>query len=150
MQLTQFSDYSLRVLIYLTQKHDGFATITEIADFYRISRNHLVKVVHYLSTRGVLHTLRGKSGGMRLAYPAQELRLGDLIRLTEANFELVECFSQQNNQCVITSHCRLQGILREAHSAFLAVLDRYTLADAVYGKIDIHSLLQRRETVVDA
>lgn len=145
MQLTQFSDYALRVLIYLTQKEDGFANITEIADFYQISRNHLVKVVHFLSTNGVLHTVRGKSGGLRLARLPQELRLGELIRLTEVNFELVECFSLQNNQCVITPQCRLQGILREAHKAFLAVLDRYTLADAVKGQIDIQGLLLRRE-----
>lgn len=144
MQLTQFTDFALRVLIYLTQKEDGFATISEVAEFYGISRNHLVKIVHHLSTHEVLHTVRGKSGGMRLARPAAEIVLGDVVRLTEPSFDVVECFDKKTNRCIITPQCRLQSVLHEASRAFLAVLDNYTLADAVWRRIDIQAITAAR------
>lgn len=132
MQLTQYTDYSLRVLIYLSQKPaQELATITEISDFYGISRNHLVKVVHSLALNGFLETTRGKNGGIRLAKPAGKICIGDVVRSTEPNFEMAECFSQESNNCIITPVCTLKGILNEARNTFIATLDKYTLADTV-------------------
>ncbi len=129
MQLTLYTDYSLRVLLYLAQKEDGPATISEIADFYGISRNHLVKVVHHLGTIGLLHTTRGKGGGVRLAKPPQDIRIGEVVRATEPHFHLVECFDPDAPTCSVLNDCRLKGVLREATHAFFQVLDDYTLAD---------------------
>ncbi|MEQ1669043.1 MAG: Rrf2 family transcriptional regulator [Sulfuriferula sp.] len=131
MQLTQYTDYSLRVLIYLAMKTDGMTTITELADFYAISRNHLVKVVHHLAQQQLILTQRGKNGGMRLARPPEQINIGDVVRLTEPNFHIAECFNRDNNQCVLTSDCQLKSILHEANAAFLATLDRYTIADTI-------------------
>lgn len=131
MQLTQYTDYSLRVLVYLAMKTDGMTTITELAEFYAISRNHLVKVVHHLAQQQLILTQRGKNGGMRLARPPEQIKIGDVVRLTEPNFYIAECFNRDNNQCVLTPHCQLQSILHEANAAFLATLDRYTIADSI-------------------
>ncbi len=132
MQLTQYTDYSLRVLIYLSQKPaQTLATITEISDFYGISRNHLVKVVHSLAINGFLETTRGKNGGIRLAKPAAQIGIGEVVRSTEPNFEMAECFNHQNNTCIITPVCSLKGILSEARNSFIATLDQYTLADTI-------------------
>ncbi len=131
MQLTQYTDYSLRVLIYLAMKTDGMTTITELADFYAISRNHLVKVVHHLAQQQLILTQRGKNGGMRLARPPEQIKIGDVVRLTEPNFYIAECFNRDNNQCVLTSDCQLKSILYEANAAFLATLDRHTIADTI-------------------
>jgi Rrf2 family nitric oxide-sensitive transcriptional repressor len=133
MQLTQYTDYSLRVLIYLSQKkHGELATITEIADFYAISRNHLVKVVHNLAIYGFIQTTRGKNGGMCLARPANEINMGAVVRQTEPNFDIAECFNKENNSCVITPICALKSILGEARTNFIQTLDRYTVADALH------------------
>ncbi len=129
MQLTLYTDYSLRVLLYLAQKEDGPATISEIADFYGISRNHLVKVVHHLGTIGLLHTTRGKGGGVRLAKAPSEIRIGEVVRATEPHFHLVECFDPGAPTCSVLNDCRLKGVLGEATRAFFQVLDGYTLAD---------------------
>ena len=129
MQLTLYTDYSLRVLLYLAQKEDGPATISEIADFYGISRNHLVKVVHHLGTIGLLHTTRGKGGGVRLAKAPSEIRIGEVVRATEPHFHLVECFDPDAPTCSVLNDCRLKGVLGEATRAFFQVLDGYTLAD---------------------
>jgi len=135
MQLTQYTDYSLRVLIYLSQKEEGeLATISEIAEFYGISRNHLVKVVHNLATYGFIQTMRGKNGGMCLARPADEIGIGDVVRQTEPNFDIAECFNKQNNNCVITSVCAMKNILGDARSNFIQTLDRYTLADTLISR----------------
>ena len=133
MQLTQYTDYSLRVLIYLALKPKRFATITEVSDFYAISRNHLVKVVHNLSIGGFIHTIRGKYGGMTLVKSPEAITIGSVVRATESNFHIAECFNREKNTCVITPACRLREILNEAASGFLALLDRYTLADAITG-----------------
>ncbi len=131
MQLTQFTDYSLRVLIYLARLPEpGMTTITEIAEFHRISRNHLVKVVNNLANAGFILTTRGKGGGMRLSRPAHTIGLGEVVRLTESNMNLVECFDTKANQCRITRGCSLKAALYEARRAFVAVLDKYTLEDA--------------------
>lgn len=131
MQLTRYTDYSLRVLVYLGMKTDGWATITEIAGFYGISRNHLVKVVHSLAQQGFIHTLRGKNGGMSLARPPEQIQIGDVVRCTEPNFDIAECFNRNTNHCVLAPGCRLKSILNEANLAFLATLDRYNIADTI-------------------
>lgn len=99
MQLTLYTDYSLRVLLYLGIHKNEKATINEIADYFKISRNHLVKVVHNLAVCGYIHTVRGKGGGMSLARPAEEINIGDVVRHTEPNFHVVECFNPQTTHC---------------------------------------------------
>jgi len=131
MQLTLHTDYSLRVLIYLAQKSGELATISEIADFYLISRNHLVKVVHHLAQEDFVHTTRGKHGGMRLSRSAELISVGQVVRRMEPNFDIVECFSNSNQPCTVTPICSLKAVLHQAISEFLALLDKYTVADAV-------------------
>ncbi len=128
MQLTLYTDYSLRVLIYLGLYPDRLVTINEIAESYHISRNHLVKVVHHLGQVGFIKTVRGKGGGMRLAHPPEEINLGAVVRSTETNFDLVECFDMEKNTCPIEPACAFKGMLAEASARFLEVLDSYTLA----------------------
>lgn len=141
MQLTQYTDYSLRVLIYLSQKKSGeLATISEIAEFYGISRNHLVKVVHNLATYGFIQTMRGKNGGMCLARPADEINIGEVVRQTEPNFDIAECFNKESNTCVISPICALKSILGDARTSFIQTLDRYTIANALNPQ---HGLLKK-------
>jgi Rrf2 family nitric oxide-sensitive transcriptional repressor len=127
MQLTKFSDYALRVLLFAHAAGDRLVTIEEIAAAYRISRAHLMKVVNALTRAGFLTPVRGRSGGVRLAKPADKIVLGAVVRATEPDFALVECFST-GNQCMITGCCRLPSVLGEALDAFLCVLDQHTLA----------------------
>ncbi|MGE0226048.1 MAG: Rrf2 family transcriptional regulator [Acetobacteraceae bacterium] len=131
MQLTLYTDYSLRVLIYLGLRRDRLSTVSEIAQGYGISRNHLVKVVHNLSTLGFIHSLRGKGGGLSLARAPELINIGDVVRHAEANFNIVECFDGRQLNCPITPVCRLKGALSDATDAFLGVLDGYTLADVL-------------------
>lgn len=127
MQLTKFSDYSLRVLMYVAAAGDRLVTIEEMATSYRISRAHLMKVVNALTRSGYLTAVRGRAGGLKLAKPAEEIRLGDVVRATEPDFALVECFST-DDQCVIRGCCRLPAVMRHALLAFLSALDQHTLA----------------------
>lgn len=131
MQLTQYTDYSLRVLIYLAKKTEGLATVSEIAEYHGISRNHLVKVIHNLALKGFILTTRGRNGGMTLSRPPSKIILGDVIRNTEPNFDIAECFNATNDCCVITRNCGLKSIFWEAQVGFIKVMDKYTLADAV-------------------
>ena len=131
MQLTQFTDYSLRVLIYLAEKNEGLSTVSEIAEYHGISRNHLVKVIHNLALTGFILTTRGRNGGMTLSRPPAEIVLGDVVRNTEPNFDIAECFNSANNCCVITPSCGLKSIFREAQRGFINAMDKHTLADAV-------------------
>ena len=131
MQLTLYTDYSLRVLIYLGLNPSRLTTITDIAQSYGISRNHLVKVVHNLATQGFIQTSRGRGGGILLARPASEINIGDVVRHTEVNFHLVECFDLERNTCPIAAACFLKSALYEAQKAFIAVLDNYTLASVL-------------------
>ncbi len=142
MRLTTFTDYNLRVLIYLGLQEGELATISDIAAAYAISRNHLMKVVHFLGQQGYIQTLRGKSGGIRLARPASQINLGQLVRATEVNTALVECFSPDTSECCIAPACALRGILQRSLRAFYAVLDEYTLADILRNRGTLDSLLR--------
>jgi len=129
MRLTLYSDYSLRLLMYAAMKDPGLVTIQEVADTYRISRNHLMKVAFQLGRDGFLETVRGRGGGLRLARQPEKIGLGEIIRSTEDDLALVECFTPASNTCAIIKACRLRGALSRALGAYLAVLDEYTLAD---------------------
>ena len=129
MRLTLYTDYSLRVLLYLANREDESATISELADFYKISRNHLVKVVHNLGLNGYILTTRGRHGGLKLACPAKEIQIGEGVRSAEPDFDLLECFNPATDQCVITRSCNLKSVIFNAQASFLGVLDKYTLAD---------------------
>ncbi len=139
MQLTQYTDYSLRTLIYLGLRRDRLSTITEIAESYQISRNHLVKVVHQLGAQGLIDTVRGKGGGIRLVSRPDEINIGDVVRRFE-NLTLVECFSD-NDSCVISPSCRLRSVLQEAMRGFMDVLDHYTLKDLLANQKKMKNLL---------
>lgn len=140
MKLTHYSDYSLRVLIYLAIENNRLVTISEIAKSYDISRNHVVKVVHHLGKLGYLETQRGKNGGMRLARDSLDVNVGELVRKTEASLQIVECFGD-DDACVLSPVCVLKNALNDALTAFLNVLDSYTLADLVKPDSDIREQL---------
>ena len=129
MRLTTFTDYSLRVLMYLATDPPPRATIAEIASAFDISENHLMKVVHFLGRAGLLVNVRGKGGGLELAAPANTIKIGSVIKLTEGTDQPAECFDPKANACRITSACRLRRILDDAVRAFYAVLDQHTLED---------------------
>ncbi len=129
MRLTLYTDYSLRVLLYLAYNKDKTVTISELADFYKVSRNHLVKVVHELGLNGYILTSRGKHGGIKLARAPEDIVIGQVVRTTEPDFDLLECFNEKADQCVITNVCNLKSVLFNARSNFLSDLDKYTLAD---------------------
>lgn len=128
MRITRYTDYSLRVLMYVGLQGDRVSTIGEIAHSYGISKNHLMKVVQQLASDGYLIATRGKNGGLRLNGPPEAINIGKLVRHTEEDFALVECMGGSNG-CVLTPACRLKHALHEALESFFAVLDRYTLAD---------------------
>jgi len=135
MRLTTFSDYTLRVLLFAASAGERLITIDETARTYDISRAHLMKVVNVLTRSGYLEGVRGRSGGFRLARPPAEINLGAVIRETEPDFALVECFTP-DNRCLISRFCRLPNVLNEALNAFVATLDRYTLADLLLSERD--------------
>jgi Rrf2 family nitric oxide-sensitive transcriptional repressor len=135
MRLTNFSDYALRILMYAAAREGRLITIEETASVYGISRAHLMKVANQLTRSGYLKATRGRSGGLALARKPPEIRLGEVVRATEPDFALVECFSA-GNRCLITPRCRLRNVLGEAMVAFIETLDRYTLADLVLAPED--------------
>lgn len=140
MQLTKFSDFALRVLMYVHAADGRRVTIEEMAASYQISRAHLMKVVNTLTRTGYLLAVRGRSGGLLLARPAAEIRLGAVIRDTEPDFALVECLAT-GGQCVIKSCCRLPRALNKALSAFLDTLDEYTLESVALKPRDFRRIL---------
>jgi Rrf2 family transcriptional regulator, nitric oxide-sensitive transcriptional repressor len=129
VRLTVYTDFSLRLLIYLAVKQGGLATIAEVAESYGISRNHLMKVAHQLGLAGYVATVRGKNGGLRLARPAETVILGDVVRRTEPDLALVPCFHPVDAPCAIWPKCVLREAMQNALEAFLKTLDGYTLAD---------------------
>lgn len=133
MRLTGYTDYCLRVLIYLAARTDRRATIAEIAQSYGISENHLVKVVHFLGKAGFLDNARGRGGGLRLARAPERINVGDVVRRADGPATPAACFDEEAPECAIARTCRLRGVLGEAIAAFYGVLDRYTLADLVGG-----------------
>lgn len=149
MQLTKYTDYGLRTLIYLATAGDN-RPISEIAARYKISRNHLVKVVHHLIKLGYLKTLRGRSGGVELAHAASGIAIGRVVRDLEPGFEIAECFAPTRNECVITNGCKLARALDEARHAFLAVLDDYTLEDIVQDRVRLAGLLSIQQAPAPA
>lgn len=133
MRLSLFTDYSLRVLMFAALKGESFS-LSEIADAYDISRNHLIKVVNFLAKLGYLETKRGRGGGIGLGMPPGEIRIGLLVKRTENTPIMVECFDAKKNTCHINGACRLKGVLAKASAAFYAELDRYTVADLIVGQ----------------
>ena len=129
MRLSAFSDYSLRVLMYLAAAPEGKATIGEIAGAFGISEHHLVKVVQRLGAEGLLLNTRGRGGGVRLARAPGEINLGRVVRMTEGGDRPAECFDRGTNTCLLAGRCRLEGALREAVASFYESLERRTLAD---------------------
>ncbi|TQR07299.1 RrF2 family transcriptional regulator [Psychrobacillus soli] len=142
MRLTMYTDFSLRVLIYLgTKERKDLSTIQAISDAYGISKNHLMKVTHELGKLGYIETIRGRGGGIRLAMEPEDINIGQVVRHTEDDFHLVECFDCKTNTCVISPVCGLKGALNRALFAYLKVLDGYTLADFLHQKLKLANLL---------
>lgn len=134
MQLTIFTDFGLRSLMYLAAQPERVCSVREISEHYGISRNHLVKVVHRLVQLGLIRSKKGKGGGIQLAKSPDSFRLGELVRQLEPNMDLVECFNQYSNTCKVVSACQLKHYLFEAKESFIQTLNRYTLSDAVKNK----------------
>ena len=135
MKLTRYTDYALRVLLYLGARPERVCSISEMSRAYSVSQNHLMKVVHDLGKAGFVASVRGRLGGIRLARPPAEIVIGSVIRHTEDGFDLVDCGS-----CIIAPACGMTGVLREALAAFMAVLDGYTLDDMLAKRVDMLSL----------
>ncbi len=140
MQLTQFTDYSLRALIYIAIKK-GPCTIKDITTAYTISNNHMIKIIHNLSKLALIKTIRGKNGGILLLAEPMTINLGKLVAQLEPHFDLVPCFNKEKTNCCIAPVCRLKGILHEAQTSFMKVLENYTLADILHNQSELSGLL---------
>lgn len=131
MQLTSFTDYSLRTLVYLAMHQQRLCTAKEVAEFYQISQNHMVKIVHNLAKLGVINSSKGKGGGIALAQVPKEINIGELIAKLEPNFYIAECFNQSLKNCVLLPDCKLKSILGNALQSFFNELNQHTLADVI-------------------
>jgi Rrf2 family nitric oxide-sensitive transcriptional repressor len=131
MRLAEYTDYTLRVLMSCAAQPDGLITIAELAERHGVSKNHLMKIVNDLARQGVLQTTRGRGGGLCLAKPATDIRVGDVVRNSETDFRLAECFDARTNACTLTPSCRLKGVLQGALDAYFKALDGVTLAELV-------------------
>lgn len=129
MRLNLQTDYALRLLMHLAANPRRLVKIADVANRFSISRTHLMKVAYLLGKEGLIETVRGRSGGLRLAHAPEDIRLGDVVRRIEGDIQLVGCMTGEPGFCIISEACRLKGVLREALRAFLDVLDKYTLAD---------------------
>jgi len=143
MRLTVYTDFSLRVLMYLALHRERRPTIAEIAASYGVSRNHLMKVVHQLGVGGYVASARGKAGGLRLAREPADIGVGEVVRRTEPDMALVPCLDRAGGSCVIAPACRLRSVLDEARCAFLQALDRYSIADLVADPAPLNLLLEQ-------
>lgn len=142
MQVSKFTDYALRVLMFTALKEPKLTTIDEVANSFNISRHHLVKVVHALGQKGFLATRRGAGGGFHLAVPPEKIMLGTILRLTETTDTVVNCYDRSDVACRLFPACRLKRAFAEAGEAFFAVLDHHSLASLVRTKSELKSLLQ--------
>jgi Rrf2 family transcriptional regulator, nitric oxide-sensitive transcriptional repressor len=131
MRLAEYTDHTLRVLMYCASNPDRLVTIAEMAQAHEISKNNLMKIVSDLARQGLVETTRGRSGGVRLVKPAGHIRIGDVVRGAETDFRIVECFDETTNTCAISASCRLKGLVGKALKAYLRELDGATLADIV-------------------
>ncbi|MEO8278264.1 MAG: Rrf2 family transcriptional regulator [Ideonella sp.] len=131
MRLAEYTDYTLRVLMYCAARPQQLVTIGELAERHSVSRNHLMKIVTDLGRQGVLATTRGRGGGLRLLMDPARIRVGDVVRASETDFRLVECFDPATNQCALSPSCRLKGLFDAALQAYFKELDGMTLADIV-------------------
>ena len=131
MRLSEYTDYTLRVLMYCAGHRQALVTVGELAEHHRLSKNHLMKVVNDLARQGLIETTRGRGGGLRLSKAPEDIRIGDVVRAAETDFRLVECFDPHTDRCTLTPSCRLQHLFQGALQAFFAQLDGATLADLV-------------------
>jgi len=131
MRLADYTDYTLRVLMYCASNPDRLVTIAEIAQVHEVSKSHLMKIVNDLGRQGVLETVRGRNGGIRLLKPPAKIVIGDVVRGAETDFRLVECFDPDTNRCGLSATCRMKGLLGHALAAYFKELDGATLADIV-------------------
>ncbi len=129
MRLTDYTDYTLRVLMFCALNPERSITIAELAESHAVSKNHLMKIVNDLARQGLLQTTRGRGGGLRLNKPAADINIGDVVRQSETDFRIVECFDISHNACTITAHCQLKHVFKTALQSYLAELDKVTLAD---------------------
>lgn len=129
MRLTDYTDYTLRVLMYCAANPDRLVTIAELAEHHRLSKNHLMKIVNDLSRQGVIETTRGRGGGMRLLKAPTQIVVGEVVRKTETDFRIVECFDEGTSACMLSPTCRLKRVFDSAMQAYFNVLDGVTLAD---------------------
>jgi len=141
MELTKYTDYSLRTLIYLGLHADHLVTINEISEVYGISRHHVAKAVYHLSLMQMIQTIRGRNGGMRLSCDPKKINIGQIVRQTEPHMHLLECFDEEINTCPLIAACALKNALYQARKAFMDVLDSYTLADMFGDKDHVKGLL---------
>lgn len=141
MQLTQFTDYSLRALIYIALKKD-ICNIKDIIDAYSISSSHMVKIIHNLAKLELIRTIRGKNGGIVMAKSPGEINIGALVLELEPNFDLVPCFNKEKSNCCIAPVCKLKYILTDAQKAFMELLSKYTLADIIGNHSELESILK--------
>lgn len=141
MRMTLHTDYALRMLVYLALRPERTCTVSDVAEAYGLSHSHLLKVAQTLRAFGFIETLRGRSGGIRLAAEPAEINIGALVRATEDDLALVECMMADGGGCRISPACTLKGMLSEALAAYLAVLDKYTIADIVQNRARLGSLL---------
>lgn len=133
MRLSEYTDYTLRVLMYCAAHRERLVTIGELAEHHGLSKNHLMKVVNDLAHRGLIETTRGRGGGLRLLAEPESIRIGDVVRATETDFRLVECFDPGTNACTLSPSCRLKHLFRDALQGYFRALDSATLADMTAG-----------------
>jgi Rrf2 family nitric oxide-sensitive transcriptional repressor len=148
MRLTDYTDYTLRVLMFCALHPERSITIAELAESHAVSKNHLMKIVNDLARQGLLQTTRGRGGGLRLLKPAADICIGDVVRQTETDFRMVECFDACHNACTLIAHCQLKQVFKTALQSYLAELDKVTLADITRVAPPSQRPISRRVSVV--
>lgn len=148
MRLTDYTDYTLRVLMFCALHPERSITIAELADSHAVSKNHLMKIVNDLARQGLLQTTRGRGGGLRLLKSAADIRIGDVVRQSETDFRMVECFEAEHNACTLTAQCQLKQVIQTALNSYLAELDKVTLADITTPRPASSASLSARVSVV--